>query len=413
MERTDAVALDAADPLASFRDAFVIADADLIYLDGNSLGRLPVHTAEAMAAAIDIEWGEGLVRSWHEWIDLPQAIGDAIAPLIGAHSGEVLVTDQTSVNLFKLASAALNSTGRRDIVTDAANFPSDLYVLRSVADRAGGRLRTVESDPVGGVGPSDLAPALDDEVGVVSLSHVAFKSGALADMGEISAMVASAGALPLWDLSHSVGAVPIELARTGASLAVGCTYKYLNGGPGAPAFLYVREDLQEALATPIPGWFGHADMFGFAPTYLPAPGIRRFASGTPPIISLRGVQHGVAETARAGMEAIRTKSIALTELLIARADARLTTFDCSIGTPRRPAQRGSHVAIRHLDAYRLTQALIDRNVVPDFRAPDVIRLGVAPLYTRYVDVYDAIETLANILETGAHEEYPVARGSVT
>lgn len=413
MDRTNASALDAADPLAPFRDTFVVRDPELIYLDGNSLGRLPIRTAEAMTRAIDIEWGDGLVRSWHEWIDLPEQIGDTIAPLIGARTGEVLVADQTSVNLFKLASAALAATERTDVVTDDANFPSDHYVLRAVAERNGGRLRVVETDPVDGVTAADISPALDGDVALVSLSHVAFKSGALADMAEISALAESAGALTLWDLSHSVGAIPVELERAGASLAVGCTYKYLNGGPGAPAFLYVRRDLQDRLATPIPGWFGHADMFSFDPSYVAANGVRRFASGTPPIISLRGVEHGVAVTTEAGIEAIRTKSVALTEVLIARADARLVPLGCDVGSPRRASVRGSHVAIRHPEAYRLVQALIDRKVITDFRAPDTIRLGVAPLYTRYRDVYDAIEILAEILDTGAHRIYPEDRGPVT
>lgn len=413
MNRSDAVALDAADPLASFRDRFVVADRGLIYLDGNSLGRLPVRAAEAMTQAIDVEWGDGLVRSWHDWLDLPAEIGDTIAPLVGARPGEVLVADQTSVNLFKLASAALTFTTGTDIVTDDANFPSDQYVLRSVAERAGGRLRVVTTHPVDGVTAGDISSVMDGDVGLVSLSHVAFKSGALADMAEISELANATGALTLWDLSHSAGAVPIDLERSQASLAVGCTYKYLNGGPGAPAFLYVRRDLQERLTTPIPGWFGHADMFAFDPTYVPAPGIRRFASGTPPIISLRGVEHGVAVTASAGIDAIRTKSIAQTELLIARSDARLLPLGCTIGTPRRGAARGSHVAIRHPEAYRLTQALVQRKVVPDFRDPDTIRFGVAPLYTRYVDVYDAVETLAEILETGTYREYPTDRRPVT
>jgi kynureninase len=413
MDRANAAALDAADPLAPFRDAFVIRDPKLIYLDGNSLGRLPARTAEAMTRTIDQEWGDGLVRSWHDWIELPERIGDAIAPLVGARSGEVLVADQTSVNLFKLAAAALSLAPGNDIVTDDANFPSDQYVLRALADRAGGRLRVVATHPVNGVTADNISDALDGSVALVSLSHVAFKSGALANMAEISAVAETAGALTLWDLSHSVGAVPIELEESQASMAVGCTYKYLNGGPGAPAFLYVRRDLQDRLTTPIPGWFGHADMFSFDPMYVAAQGIRRFASGTPPVVSLRGVEHGVAVTMEAGIEAIRAKSVALTQMLIEQADARLLDLGCEIATPRRAAARGSHVAIRHTDAYRVTQALIGRKVIPDFRAPNTIRLGAAPLYTRYTDVYDAIESLADILETGAHLAYAADHGLVT
>jgi kynureninase len=411
--RADSLALDAADPLRRFLDLFVVADPSLIYLDGNSLGRLPAATAAAMVETIDRQWGDGLVRSWHDWIDLPTRTGDQIAPLVGAHPGEVLVADQTSVNLYKLAAAALAFVGRPDIVTDEANFPSDRYVLDAVARAAGGRLRIAGTHPIDGVTTEDVSRHLDERVGLVSLSHVGFKSGAVSPMAEISALTDSAGALTLWDLSHSAGAVPIRLDRDQASLAVGCTYKYLNAGPGAPGFLYVRGDLHQHLTSPIPGWFGHDDMFAFEPDYRPAPGIRRFAAGTPPIISLRGVEHGVALTAEAGMEAIRTKSVALTEHLIACFDARLEPLGCTLGTPRHAARRGSHVAVRHPDGYRLTQALIARGVVVDFRAADTIRLGVAPLYTTFTEVFDAVEHLAEILETGEHETYPGRPGRVT
>lgn len=413
MERADANALDAADPLAGFRERFVIADPDLIYLDGNSLGRLTTAAIRTIRETAEREWGERLVSSWHDWIGVPEHIGDAIAPLVGAGPGEVLVADQTSVNLYKLASAALAATGRSDILTDDANFPSDQYVLAAVATAAGGQLTVVDTDPIDGVRAADVATALDEDVGLVSLSHVAFKSGALADMAEISALTAGVGALTLWDLSHSVGAVPVDLEGSGASLAVGCTYKYLNGGPGAPAFLYVRRELQERLVSPIPGWFGHADMFAFDPAYRPAPGIRRFAAGTPPIVSLRGVEAGVATTAAAGIAAIRTKSIAMSELLIARHDARLAGLGCTLGTPRQPGRRGSHVAVRHPQAYQLTQALVDRGVVPDHRSPDVIRFGLAPLYTTFTEVFDAIEILATVLESGEHDSYPIERAPVT
>ena len=271
MDRSDALMLDAADPLAPLRDRFAIADPQLIYLDGNSLGRLPADTLAAITSTVAAEWGEGLVRSWLDWIDLPTRIGDEIAPLIGAEPGEVLVTDQTSVNLFKLATAAVDMLDRPDIVTDDTNFPSDRYVLAHVAAAAGGTLRIAPSHSVDGVSADDIAEQLDERVGLVSLSHVAFKSGAVADMAAISSVAHEAGAMTLWDLSHAVGAIPIDLAGTGASLAVGCTYKYLNAGPGAPAFLYVRRDLQDRLTSPIAGWFGHDDMFAFEPGYRPAP----------------------------------------------------------------------------------------------------------------------------------------------
>jgi kynureninase len=413
MDRADALSLDALDPLRSFRERFVVADPSLIYLDGNSLGRLPVATVAAMGATIEDEWGEGLVRSWNDWIDLPERVGDAVAPLIGAEPGEVLVTDQTSVNLYKLAMAGLGASGRTDIVTDQSNFPSDRYVLEAVATRAGGRLRVVAGDPISGTTAADLSGALDESVGLVSLSHVAFKSGAVTDLAAVSAAARRAGAMSLWDLSHSVGAVPVDLAAAGADLAVGCTYKYLNGGPGAPAFLYVRSDLQPNLTSPIPGWFGHDDMFAFDTRYRPAPGIRRFAAGTPPIVSLRGVESGVALTAEAGIDAIRTKSIALTELLIDRFDTRLAGSGCTLGTSRDPDRRGSHIAIGHPDAYQLTQALLARGVVPDYRAPDTIRLGLAPLFTTFTEVYDAVEHLAEIVASDAHRNFSDERGPVT
>jgi len=413
MRRDDASALDAVDPLRASRDRFVIDDPELIYLDGNSLGRLPRTAMDAIGATVSSEWGAGLVRSWHEWIDLPTRIGDQIAPLVGAKAGEVLVCDQTSVNLYKLATAALVATGRRDIVTDDANFPSDRYILEQVASAAGGQCRVAATHPIRGVQSDDIVAHLDASVGVVSLSHVAYKSGALADMKAISSVADAAGAFTLWDLSHSAGAVPVDLNGSMATLAVGCTYKHLNGGPGAPAFLYVRSDLHDRMRSPIPGWFGHQDLFGFEPEYRPAGGVRRFAAGTPPIVSLRGVEHGVAITTDAGLHAIRAKSIALTDLLIERFDARLGDLGWSLATPRNPEERGSHVAIRHPDAYRVTQALIDRGVVPDFRSPDTIRLGVAALYTTYTEVYDAVEHIADIVQSEAHKEYPETRGAVT
>jgi kynureninase len=414
MTRDDALATDNADLLSEYRDHFHIPDADVIYLDGNSLGRPTLEGVERIENTLHEEWGRGLVRSWRrEWIGLPEQIGDLLAPIIGASPGEVLIADQTSVNLFKLASAALAATGRTDIVLDDSNFPSDLYVLDAVARAAGGHLRIASADRTAGPTVDDLDPLLDEHVGVVSLSHVGFKTGALADMHEITATAHNAGALALWDLSHSAGVVPVDLNAYNVDLAVGCTYKYLNGGPGAPAFLYVRWDLQEHLATPIPGWFGHADMFAFDPTYSPAPGIRRFAAGTPPILSLRGAQAGISLSAEAGIEAIRTKSVQLTEFLIARYDARLAGLGFALGSPRNPDRRGGHVSVHHPHAYPIAQALIDRNVIPDFRAPDTIRLGLAPLYTAFTEVWDAVEVFADVVESGAYRDYPATPEGVT
>ena len=414
MTRDYALAADSADPLARYRNRFSISDPDLIYLDGNSLGRPTVGAVDSIEKALHDEWGRRLVRSWRdEWIGLPERVGDLLAPVIGASPGEVLIADQTSVNLFKLATAALKATGRTDILSDDSNFPSDLYVLDAVARAAGGQLRIASADRAAGPTVDGLSPLLDGSVGVVSLSHVGFKTGALADLGEINTMARDAGALALWDLSHSAGVVPVGLNAHNVDLAVGCSYKYLNGGPGAPAFLYVRSDLQERLATPIPGWFGHADMFAFDPTYSPAPGIRRFAAGTPPILSLRGAQAGIALSAEAGLEAIRTKSVQLTEFLVGRYDARLTDLGFTLGSPRDPERRGGHVSLIHPHAYQITRALIDRKVIPDFRAPETIRLGLAPLYTTFTEVWDAVAAIATVVESGVYRDYPTEPDGVT
>jgi kynureninase len=412
--RDQAVEADYADPLAGYRKHFAIPDPDLIYLDGNSLGRPTIEAVERIETALNQEWGRGLVRSWRdEWIGLPEEVGDLLAPVIGAAQGEVLITDQTSVNLFKLATAALQATDRTDIVSDDSNFPSDLYVLDAVARAAGGRLRIASVDPPTGLTVDDLSPLLDNDVGVVSISHVGFKTGAIADLGAVTAAARSAGALALWDLSHSAGVVPVRLSAHEVDLAVGCTYKYLNGGPGAPAFLYVRHNLQERLSCPIPGWFGHADMFAFDPAYSPAPGIRRFAAGTPPILSLRGAQAGIALTAAAGIDAIRAKSLQLTGFLIDRFDERLAGRGFAVGSPRNPDLRGGHVSLLHPNAYPITQALIDRSVIPDFRAPDTIRLGLAPLYTTFTELWDAVEAIADVVESETYRDFPAEPEGVT
>jgi kynureninase len=343
----------------------------------------------------------------------PVEMAARLAPLIGADPDEVLLTDQTSLNLYKLAVAALDHQAPRStVLTDSGNFPSDIYVLAGVAAGAGGAVRMVGADPVA---PSTKAieAALDAQVGLVSLSHVNFKSGALLDMGSITRAAHGAGALTLWDLSHSVGAVPIDVHGTGADLAVGCTYKYLNGGPGAPAFLYVARHLQERLTQPIHGWWGHRDMFGFGLEYRPAAGIARFAVGTIPILSLVGAGSGIELTAEAGIAAIRKKGVALTSLMVDLFDALPAEFGFALGSPRDAGLRGSHVSLRHEDGYRISQALIDRGVVPDFRAPDVIRLGAAPLYTRFVDVWDAFDRLGGVMRDGAHLALSPQRAIVT
>ncbi len=415
LTRADAQRLDREDALAPFRERFVIADEERIYADGNSLGRLPRATAGALGELVET-WGERLVSGWAEWIELPVAVGDQLAALVGAQAGEVLACDSTTVNLYKLAHAALDlRPGARAIVTDRENFPTDRYVLAGVAERRGLELRLIDCDAVAGPTPADVAAACSaGDVGLVSLSHVAYRSGALADLGAIEEAAAACGALVIWDLSHSVGAVPIDLPAAGAGLAVGCTYKYLNAGPGAPAFLYVAHELQERMRSPIQGWFGQRDQFEMGPAYVPAAGIERFAAGTPPILGLVAARAGVELVLEAGVEPIRRKSVALTELTAALADERLAAHGFTIASPRDPEARGGHVGVAHPEAWRLCRGLIEQaGVVPDFRAPDVVRLGFSPLYSRFVDVWDAVDRLERLVASGAYLSLPAERARVT
>jgi kynureninase len=388
LTRAGAEALDSADPLAPFRDRFVIPDDGLVYLDGNSLGRLPKATVDALQRTMCEEWGEGLIRSWDTWLSLPAEVGDLIAPLVGARAGEVVVSDSTTVNLYKLASAAL-AVRPGAVVTDDDNFPTDRYVLEGLASDRGRAYRLVESDDVEGLDLDRLAAALDGEVALVSLSHVAYRSGAVMDMAAVTELAHRAGALVLWDLCHSVGAVPVDLEAAGVDLAVGCTYKYLNSGPGSPAFLYVREALQGTLRSPIRGWFGASDQFDMGPAYDPLPGAARFLTGTPSVLGLRAVECGVRLVAEAGIDAIRAKGMALGELAVALADE----LGLTVASPRPAARRGDHVTIHHPDAERLCARLIESGVIPDFRTPDRIRLGLSPLTTRFVDVWDGLVRL--------------------
>jgi len=416
LTRSRAEDLDAGDPLAPFRDRFVVTDPDLIYLDGNSLGRLPKSTAERLRVAIEQEWGHGLIRSWSQWVDLPREVGDAIAAgVLEARPGEVIVGDSTTVNLYKLAAAALAARpGRRVLVTDDDNFPTDLYVFQGLAANHGLELRVVHSDIDAGLDPAELAAALDGEVALVSLSHVAYRSGALLDMAAITQAAHDVGALTLWDLSHAAGSVPVPLTSSGADLAVGCTYKYLNGGPGAPAFGYVRQELQAHLRQPIWGWFGQQDQFAMGSEYDPVPGIERFAVGTPPVLGLYGTQEGVRLIAEAGIGRLRGKSQALTSYLVELADAWLAPLGFVLASPRDAELRGSHVSLYHPQAWQVCQALIERGrVIPDFRTPDRLRLGLAPLTTSFVDVWNAVDRLRALVEAGEHLAYPAERARVT
>lgn len=413
--REHAEQLDAADPLAAFRDRFVVTDPDLVYLDGNSLGRLPLSTVDRLSAVVREEWGAGLIRSWSTWLDLPTTVGDRIgATLLGAAPGQVAVSDSTTINIYKLAAAAVSARpGRKVIVTDDDNFPTDTYVLQGLAEQHGMTLRTIHTDIDSGLDPAAVAAALDGDVALVLLSHVAYRSGAVADMATISALAHDAGALVLWDLSHAAGSVPVHLDDAGADLAVGCTYKYLCGGPGAPAFLYVRRDLQQHVRNPIQGWFGQRDQFAMGQAYDPVVGIGQFQVGTPPVLQLVAVQQGVELLAAAGIDALRAKGMAMTSYLIDLADEWLAPLGFAVASPRDPARRGSHVSLHHPQAWQLTQALIERGVVPDYRTPDRVRLGPAPLSTRYVDVWDGLAALRDIAATGAHLSYPAEPGRVT
>ncbi len=412
----EATALDAADPLAGHRDRYVHDDPDLIYLDGNSLGRLPNDAADTIEAVTRQQWGKRLIRSWNEgWWELQLRLGDMLAPIVGARPGEVVISDSTSVNLYKLALATVLAApqSRNKIVTDDLNFPTDVYILEGIANQHGLRLDVVASDGIHG--PVDgLRDAIDDRTALVALSHTVFKSGYTYDLAEMTRMAHRAGAMVLWDCSHSVGAVPIDFDEASVDLAVGCTYKYLNGGPGAPAFLYVRSAHQERLANPITGWWGHAEPFSFDLEYRPVRGIRRFHSGTMPIISLAAIEAGLADVLSAGMDAIREKSVLMTTFLVDQARAHLEPLGLSVASPTDPDRRGSHVSLAHEMAWPMTRALIETaSVIPDFRTPDNIRLGLSPLYTRFLDVHTAVIRLRDLVAAGTHLDFTDTSSTVT
>jgi kynureninase len=401
MDRAAAEALDRADPLASFRDRFPIDPSGPIYMDGNSLGPAQYTVREALLAGVQ-EWQTRLVSGWSGWIELPGQVGDQLGALLGAAPGQVLACDSTTVNLYKLAGAALSArAGRSVIVGDANDFPTDRFVLAGLAEARGCQLRLVASDPVAGLGLDELAAVVDTRTALVCLSHVNYRSGARLDLAAVTEVAHDCGALVLWDLSHSAGAVPVGLDSAGVDLAVGCTYKYLNAGPGAPGFLYVRRDLIPDLRQPIWGWFGQQDQFDMGPRYQPAPGVGRFLTGTPPILGLFAVRAGIDTLLEAGLDRLWTKSQALTSLLVTLVNERLQPAGARLATPADPDRRGGHVSVSHPQAWPWCSTLIERGlVIPDFRPPDTIRLGPAPLYTRFVDVFDAVERLANVLQSG-------------
>jgi kynureninase len=398
-DRGYALELDAADPLGGYRERFLMADPGLVYLNGNSLGALPLAVLHRTETVLREEWGAALARSWDHWVDLPARAGDVLGELTGAAPGQVLVTDNTTVNLYKLACAALDARpGRHVIVTDADNFPTDRYVLEGIAAQRGAELRMLPTDIDEGLDPDLVRAAVDDDTALVSLSHVAYRSGALADMPAITRIAHQAGALMLWDLCHSVGAVPIELDGCDVDLAVGCTYKYLNAGPGAPAFLYVTARLRDVLRQPIWGWFSQSDQFAMGPRYDPADGITKFMTGTPPILGTAAVEEGARLLLEAGIGAIRAKSVRLTSYLIELADAWLVPLGCAIATPREASRRGGHVSFRHPQAERIVEQLADGGVITDYRTPERFRFGLSPLTTRFTDVWDAVQAARDLIK---------------
>ena len=399
LERAYAEELDAADPLAPFRERFALADPSLVYLNGNSLGPPPLATLRRMEAVIGQEWGVALARSWDHWVDLPGRAGDLVGELTGAAPGQVLVADNTTVNLYKLACAALDARpGRPVIVTDQDNFPSDRYVLEGIAAQRGVELRMLSTDINEGLDPAEVRAAVDEDTALVSLSHVAYRSGALADMAAITEIAHQAGALMLWDLCHSVGAVPVELDGCDVDLAVGCTYKYVNAGPGAPAFLYVAARLRDVLRQPIWGWFSQRDQFAMGPRYTPASGMAKFMTGTPSIVGTAAVEEGARLLLEAGPGPMRAKSLRLTGYLIDLGDAWLEPLGCALATPRDGGRRGGHVSYCHPQAEPIVARLADANIVTDYRTPDRFRFGLPPLTTRFTDVWTAVGAARDIIE---------------
>lgn len=399
--RQDLEALDRADPLRDFRSRFELP-AGVIYLDGNSLGALSHETRERVADVVDAEWGQGLIRSWNaaDWISMPQRVGDKIAELIGASKGEVVATDSTSVNLFKALSVACQAhPKRRVILSEAANFPTDLHVAQGLVAQLGDReLVLVEGDEAS---IETALARLGGEVAAVLLTHVHFTTARRYDMRRLTAAAHKAGAMMVWDLSHSAGVMPIDVHACDADFAVGCGYKHLNGGPGAPAYIYVARRIQERFSQPISGWMGDARPFEFRGEYEPAPGVTRYLSGTPPVIALAALESAVEVILEAPMDAIRAKSVALGNAFIALMDRHCRDLGFDLISPREGERRGSHVSYRHVASYPIMQALIAQGVIGDCRPPDLVRFGFAPLYNRYVDVWDAVMRISELTRNNA------------
>jgi len=397
----DAVRRDEGDELAGFRDRFVIGPDPVAYLDGNSLGRLPKATLERLHHLVEVEWGVELIRSWEAgWTNLPTEVGDRLgAAVLGAAPGQTVLADSTSVNLYKVLHAACAVRQDRDeIVLDDANFPTDRFIVESVAGSRGMTVRWISPDPDGGVTAADLDVALGPRTAVVALSHVDYRSGYLADLAGLTEQAHEAGAVTVWDLCHSAGVVPVDLDAARADFAVGCTYKYLNAGPGAPAFLYVADRHQAAADNPIPGWFGARDVFAMGPSYDPAGDIRRMLSGTPHISGLVAIDEGVRLVAEAGIGRIAAKARDLTAMVVDLVDAWLVPHGATLASPRDPERRGGHVTVRVPDARAVTEKMIAAGVVPDFRHPDLIRLGLSPLTTGYAEAWTALGLMRGLIE---------------
>ena len=416
--------LDNQDSLAGFRERFVIDDPDLIYLDGNSLGRLPVDTIQHIQDVVENQWGKDLINSWNKgWFEKPTKTGARLAELIGAKPDEVVVCDTTSVNLYKLAAAALIfQKDKTELLSDEFNFPTDLYIFQSVIDILGKahQLKLIQSADTITIDDEAVKNAITNDTALVALTQVAFKSGFMYDIKKVTELAHQAGALVLWDLCHSVGAVPLELNAWGVDLAVGCTYKYLNGGPGSPAFLYVRKDLQNQLRPPIWGWFADQSPFAFNLDFTPVEGINRFQISTPHILSMAGIEPALEILLEAGIKSLRNKSVSQTEYLIYLFQEWLAPLGFELGSPLDPNIRGSQVSVRHPEAYRICRAMINPKmddtslrVIPDFRAPNNIRLGIAPIYTSYKDIYKALKRIKAILEDGIYQNYSEEQLSVT
>lgn len=407
--REDLFEADKNDVLASFRDRFSLPEG-IIYLDGNSLGPLPLGAAERAAEVINNEWAQGLIRSWNTagWFEMPSRLGDKLSKLIGGNDGETVVTDTTSLNLFKAIASAVriqqqDAPGRRVILSERDNFPTDIYIaegisdfLNSVKEETGDHyeVRLIDEN-------LSLEEALDESVAVLALSHVNYRTGAMWDMNTVTAQAHAAGALVIWDLAHAAGAVPVDLNGANADYAVGCTYKYLNGGPGSPAFIWVNARHQGRFWQPLTGWWSHTAPFEMADSYTAANDVRRFLCGTQPITSMAMVECGLDVSLAADMELVRTKSLALTDLFIALVNERCGEFGLELITPENHADRGSHVSFQHPEGYAIIQALIGRGVIGDYREPEVLRFGITPLYLSYTDIWDAVEILRDILETRA------------